>query len=481
MRNVNETLELNDEVRSVEPDPVRPFRSVDALRRTFGVVSGSWFIIVVCGLVAGIAVLSWSLTRTPEYSSTATLYVTSGSDSGVQSAYQGSLASQQRVTSYTELVSSDAVLKNAIDAAHLDISTDKAKSLISATSKPNTVLLYVSARDSDPSRATLFANAVANSLASYVSELEKPAEGGVPLAKLTVVTPAVQENKPVSPRTGRDVLFGVIGGFVLGLFIVFVRERLDNTVRSDLEFSSDFGVSVLAAIPHDARLKANALVDFSGGAMRSAEAYRRLRTGLSFVGVDSPSRIIMVVSPNPGDGKTTTAINLAGALAEMKSRVLLVDSDLRRPMVAESLGLNSGVGLSDCLRSGDLQLSSAIQWSARGELNVLTSGSQPPNPAELLGSNRAGALFGELAKEFDYVIVDTSPLLPVADAEVLSRWVDGVVVVVKNRVTPRSDLAESLLRMQRSCARVLGLVINSDDAGGRGYGSGAGKYYDGGL
>ncbi len=190
-----------------------------------------------------------------------------------------------------------------------------------------------------------------------------------------------------------------------------------------------------------------------------AEAYRTMRTNLSFAAVDGECRILLVTSVSPGEGKTTTAANLAVTLAQAGSRVLLVDCDLRRPNVHRIFGIDNGGGLTNVLAQGR-PLQELLHEGPVSGLKILTSGPIPPNPAELLGSERTRQLWPQLLDDFDYVVIDSPPVLAVTDAALLASQVHGVILVIwagMQRVDAAQEAKEQLLKAN---ARILGVVLN---------------------
>jgi capsular exopolysaccharide synthesis family protein len=219
------------------------------------------------------------------------------------------------------------------------------------------------------------------------------------------------------------------------------------------------GVPVLATVPHDPRARTAPLI--IEGSVRStrAEALRQLRTNLRFVDVDQPTRAMAITSACPGEGKSTTACNLAIVLAEAGKRVVLVDADLRRPRLAEYLDLEGAIGLTNVL-AGQIRVETALQhWGSTGVF-VLASGSIPPNPSELLGSRNMADLVAALSAAFDVVIIDTPPLLPVTDAAVLATAVDGTLLVTRHGHTTTSQARQAAEALRAVEGRVLGTVLN---------------------
>ncbi|MCK0519993.1 polysaccharide biosynthesis tyrosine autokinase [Williamsia sp. DF01-3] len=440
----------------------------DSLRSAVGVVKRGWIVILTLALLCGAVALVYSMLQKPVYKSTATLYVTSGNEASAQTAYQGSLASQQRVMSYVKLVDSDGVVAPVIGTGGVPLSLGEARAALSASTTPETVLLNISAQNTDKSTAADLANAVAESMTTYVERLETPAGGRVPLAKLTVITPASESDSPISPKTERNTALGLVIGLLAGLAVVFGRDRYNNKVRNEEELAEVTDAPVLAAVPSDELLKKQGLINFGSGATLAAEAYRKLRTNLSFTSVDNPSRRIVVTSALAAEGKTTTAMNLAAALAETGKRVVLVDADLRRPQVYHRTGGMGDIGLTNYLK-GDGSMADLLQPSEVSGLQILASGPQPPNPAELLGSKKAGQGIENLSAMFDYVIIDSPPLLPVTDAAVLAQWADGVVLVARANQSRIPDVAACIEQLEAVQAKLIGVVLTDVPTRGGAY------------
>jgi capsular exopolysaccharide synthesis family protein len=433
-----------------------------------GVVKRGWIVILTLALLCGAVALAYSMLQKPVYKSTATLYVTSGNEASAQTAYQGSLASQQRVMSYVKLVDSDGVVAPVIGPGGVPLSLGEARAALSASTTPETVLLNISAQNTDRSTAADLANAVAESMTTYVERLETPAGGRIPLAKLTVITPAGESDSPISPKTERNTALGLVIGLLAGLVVVFGRDRYNNKVRNEEELAEVTDAPVLAAVPSDELLKKQGLINFGSGATLAAEAYRKLRTNLSFTSVDNPSRRIVVTSALAAEGKTTTAMNLAAALAETGKRVVLVDADLRRPQVYHRTGGMGDIGLTNYLK-GDGSMADLLQPSEVSGLQILASGPQPPNPAELLGSKKAGQGIENLSAMFDYVIIDSPPLLPVTDAAVLAQWADGVVLVARANQSRIPDVAACIEQLEAVQAKLIGVVLTDVPTRGGAY------------
>ena len=402
------------------------------------------------------------------YESHATLYVTSAMGDDAQSAYQGSLASQQRVGSYVRLVRSDAILGAAITRSGLSVSSVDVSKDVSASTTPNTVLLTVSARNESPELASRLANGIADELVDYVRTLEVPSAGGSPLAKLTVVSPATPSADPVAPRPKLNAAVGMLVGLFVGLFAALLRDRFDSTIVRAGDVVDVADSSVVGELP-----SGHEQVDFEAGFSPSAEAYRKLRTNMEFANVDSSVRKILVTSAVSGEGKSTVVANLARSIADSGKSVLLIDADLRRPSIAERLHVSADFGLTDVIRSRVL-LTEAVQHTSTLGLDLLASGDVPPNPAELLGSRKTLSVIDDCAARYDFVLIDSPPVLPVTDAVVLSRYVDGALMIARSGLTKAPKLSAATAQVSKE-STLLGVVLN-DVSGSAVYG-GYNAYY----
>jgi capsular exopolysaccharide synthesis family protein len=218
------------------------------------------------------------------------------------------------------------------------------------------------------------------------------------------------------------------------------------------------------------------IVQESPQALR-AEAFRRLRTNLQFLELDASSRTFVMTSALPGEGKTTTCINLAITLADAGQKVVLVDADLRRPSVAAYMGVEGSVGLTTVL-IGKVAVQDALQPWGNGNLDVLAAGQVPPNPSELLGADSMAELVAQLGAEYDVVVIDTPPLLPVTDGAILARVVGGAIVVVGAGTVHRQQLEGALSALETVGARLLGLVVNRVPVKGPGNAAYGYGYYE---
>jgi capsular exopolysaccharide synthesis family protein len=277
----------------------------------------------------------------------------------------------------------------------------------------------------------------------------------------SVVGPAVVPTTPVEPRPVRTGTLALFLGVLLGIGGAFVRENFDDRIRNkeELERASD-ALPVLGVI--DAYERGDALpITLTEPSSSCAEEYRTLRTAVQFLGLDRRLRTLQVTSPNLGEGKTTTIANLGVALACAGVNVCIVDCDLRRPRLAGLFGLDSKVGFASVLL-GQSTLDDALQASEElgPFLRILPAGPIPPNPSELLASARMQSVIEALTERYDIVLIDTPPTLPVADAMVVSRLADAVLLVASVGSTNRRDMHRALELMRNVSAPVIGTVLN---------------------
>lgn len=286
---------------------------------------------------------------------------------------------------------------------------------------------------------------------------------------LSVVEPAVPPIAPISPRPLFNTLLAAILGLLIAVGIAYVAEYLIDPIKNSEDVEEVSGLSTLGTI---ARMKRDGdrseiyqLAALLYPRSSIAEAYRTLRNNIQFTAVDAPIRTLLVTSANPGEGKTITASNLAVVFAQAGRQVLLVDADLRKPGVHRVFNMPNARGLTTLLRSDEVGLDAIAQVTEQGNLRILTSGPLPPNPAELLGSNRMQAILALLQQSADLVIFDGPPLQAVTDAAILSSFVDGTLFVVDARHSRRRTVRLAREALGRAGANVVGAVLNRIPAG----------------
>jgi capsular exopolysaccharide synthesis family protein len=249
----------------------------------------------------------------------------------------------------------------------------------------------------------------------------------------------------------------VLGG-IIGLGIALLLELRDQTLRSEDDLIAAGAGPVLGTVPFDRLVESAPLLVEASRHSSFAEAFRQLRTNLQFVDVEHRVQVLVVTSSVPGEGKSVTCSNLALSLAAAGRQVLLIEADLRLPRISHYFGIDRSVGLTDVL-IGRASLEEVVRPIPGTSLTVLPSGHAPPNPSELLGSDSMRAVLAELRNQYDVIVVDTPPLLPVADGAVAAAWADGVVLLVRTAKTPRQQVTLSLRSLSSVGARLVGSVM----------------------
>lgn len=388
------------------------------------------------------------------------LFVSIQNSGSAQELQQGNNFSQARVQSYVEIVDSPAVLQPVVDTLGLALTAEDLAGKVTASTQLNTVLINISVADQSPVQAAAIAQAVATSLISTVDSLEKPKVGsGTSPVGLSVIKPAIAPSAPSAPNTKLNLLLGLLAGLAAGFGTAVLRSLLDNRIRGEADLRTVTDAPLLGGISFDQDAARKPLLTQTGPQSPRAESFRTLRTNLHFANISGRARSVLLTSSLPGEGKSTTATNLAIALAQAGQSVCLIDADLRRPMVHDYLGLDRNAGLTTAL-VGTADVNELLQPWGEDNLFVLTSGVIPPNPSELLGSSDMHELLERLEEAFDSVIIDAPPLLPVTDAAVLSQHVGGVVIVVGSHKLKKQDLEKSLRALDLVDSTVLGVVLN---------------------
>lgn len=275
-----------------------------------------------------------------------------------------------------------------------------------------------------------------------------------------VVSPAATPADPVEPNPLRNAAIGIVVGLVFGLSMAFINEYMDDTVKSSAQAEEIFGAPVIGVVPEEKLRKdeGRRLSVVSDPSSPVAEAYRALRNSLDFINFQQDIKTIVVASAAPGEGKSTVAANLGVSLAQAGKKVVIVECDFRRPTAAQFFRVSHTIGLSDVL-SGAQPVKAALQRPGDENVLVLTAGKLPPNPGELLSSPRMGELIETLEEWADWVVLDTPPLLAVADGAAVTRWADGVLMVMKGSSSSRDAARKAAEILTNVGARVIGGVI----------------------
>jgi capsular exopolysaccharide synthesis family protein len=392
----------------------------------------------------------------PMYRASVTFFVTtSGGESGPNAQVNSDEFAQRRVNSYLKLLGTDRLAEMVVAAADVQVTAGQVEGMIGAKGDIDTVLFTATVTSASKELATSVADAVATEFVKLVDEVETT-DTNAPAVNLEVVDgPTVRElpSKPMFALAWRAMLGGIIG-----LGIALLLELRDQTLRSEDDLIAVGATPVLGTIPYDRLVESAPLLVEASRHSNFAEAFRQLRTNLQFVDVEHRVQVLVVTSSVPGEGKSVTCSNLALSLAAAGRQVLLIEADLRLPRISHYFGIDRTVGLTDVL-IGRAALDEVVRPIPGTSLTVLPSGHAPPNPSELLGSDAMRSVLAELRTRFDIIVVDTPPLLPVADGAVAAAWADGVVLLVRTAKTPRQQVTLSLRSLSSVGARLVGAVM----------------------
>jgi capsular exopolysaccharide synthesis family protein len=509
----------------MEPSPTarpeaRQRQQVPGLEHSLKVLRRRWWIILLCAIVTGGAAFAISHSQTKKYTARASLLFNNTSvaqqASGIQAVSQTD-PQGQRNTNLTLVQLGSAVANRTARLLGGGITPGEVKGAVSASLVGQSNVVAVSATWPNPRIAASIANTYAQAfIDEQAAQNARSVQSAIQLVKqqyagLTkaqrldpqgqslvdhleslkilkamqnstqIVQSAGIPGAPSSPRTSRNTVLGVILGLILGIGLAFLLERLDRGLREPREVEEAFGLPTLGVIPRSQVAEGR-----SAPLEADLEPFRMLRAHLRYFNVDRELKVLLVTSAKPAEGKTTVARNLATTAAGLGTRTLLLEADLRKPALAQRLGLEPGVGLAGAL-VGVGSLQDAIQHvdvaaRANGDgtarrLDVLPTGSVPPNPTELLESHAIENVLAWAREHYELVIVDTPPLLVVSDTIPLMKLVDGVIVVSRLGISTRDSVDQFREQLVNLRAPVLGIVVNDVRARGDFY---YGYSYEGG-
>lgn len=392
----------------------------------------------------------------PTYQSHVSFFVVSTTDAS-NSPLQADQFVQRRVNSYVGVVNSERMARVIIQDTGLDLTVEQVSTLVSANADPETVLLNVTVTDTSTDRSLSIARSIAGNLDSLIAQLDN--RGNRAAVQLRVISGPTLDPDPVTPRRKVNLAMGLLVGLGLGVAQALIRRGLDTTVRTKEQLEAQTGLPVLGELHFDQGAVAAPILTQRDGSTPRAEAVRQLRTNLRFADAAGQVKVLVVTSAREKEGKSTAASNLAVSVASGGRTVLLIDGDLRQPRLDQYFDLEREAGLTSVL-IGEADLASVAQeWGPDG-LHVLTSGPVPPNPSELLGSHAMELVVEQARANYDLVIIDSPPLIPVTDAALASVLADGVLLTVRYGKTNRHDVSDSLESLSAVNARVLGIVLS---------------------
>lgn len=432
----------------------------------FRTLRAGWWLAAL-GVLLGLSAAQVVVTLTPPlYRSSTELFVGAvGSAVTPSAAYSGNLFTEQRVTSYLELIQSQRLSTEVIDELGLSETPEQLAGQVTATVLPNTVILQISVTDTSPQRARAIAASYGRHVIQDVTALEKPDPATPSAVSVSTLDQASYDSTPVSPSTVRDSAFGALLGLLLGVLLVLLRRRTRGTVQTFDDVEAATGTAVLAAVTDDKRLVRQSLADLLDPQAVGVEAFRRLRTRVYPPGDSAPPGIVVVTRARRGEGATTVAAQLATALARAGCKVLLVDADIHRPSLSRRLNLSAAEGLADVL-AGTADAPAVIRDCGDGRPAVLPAGAVPEgsggpsgDPGDLFAAPKMRALLDTLSTAYDAVVIDAPPVLRGGDAGSIGALSHGCLLVCCYGSTRRTLVAEAAGTLSWYGATLLGVVL----------------------
>lgn len=462
----------------------------------------AWIVGIVSILCAVITFSITFLCITPKYESTAKFYVNNSSisvGSASISLSSGDLtAARNLVDSYIVILQTRETLSDVSDYAGVNLKYTELKKMISAEAVDNTEIFEVTVTSENAQEAEAIANAIAYILPKRITSI---VEG----TSAKVVEAAVVPSKPSSPSYVKNTVLGFLAGAILSIGVIVLWIAFDTTIRLEEDITRRYKYPILASVP-DMTAKGKENTYYLKGqshctkrkfitarpsrlaligpniSFAASEAYKLLRTKLQFSFTDeNNSRVIGISSALSGEGKSLTAVNLAYTLSQLGQKVLLVDCDMRRPTIAEKLGIRNKPGLSNYLTRqcnlNELLQPCGIKGDAKA-FYVIPAGENPPNPIELLSSERMTLSLKSMRGSFDYVILDLPPAGEVSDALTVAKEADGILLITRQNVCNHYVFAKAVHEFEFVNAKILGIVFNGANESGGKYGKGYYKSYD---
>lgn len=453
----------------------------------------AWLIVLIAVLCAIISVVVTYNFVTPQYQSSAMFYVNNSSISVGEASLSISsadiTASKSLVESYIVILKTRTTLDDVIDYAGVNRSYSELRNMISAADVNETEIFEIVVTSPDPQEAERIANAITYILPKRISSI---IEG----SSAKIVDTAVVPSQPSTPSYPQNIFMGFLVGMLLTMTVIVIKQLTDVTIRTEEDIAYVSQYPILAAVPDmggqskpgyyygnapdkkDKKTQSkNADHIGDGIPFAAAEAYKLLRTKIRFSFADgNKCHVIGISSALSGEGKSTTSINLAHALAQLDKKILLIDCDLRRPSVAARLRCSLEPGLSDFLtnQADSNAIVQTCRMKNNAEFAVISAGRIPPNPMELLSSPRMEQSIERLRELFDYIILDLPPVEEVGDALVASKLTDGILVVVRQNYCNRVALDDSIHQFEFVEGKILGFLMTYTTENGAGYGK---KYY----
>ena len=411
------------------------------------------------------------LIKTKKYSTYTTIALVKTNSDNATITQSDIQVNQNLVNTYSEIVKSKKVLKQVIKELKLDYSVEELSSRISVTSLNDTEIIKISVLDESSKRAYNITNEIAKVFIKEISSIYQ-------MNNVSIVDVPEISNKVANNTLIKDLILSIGVGIMLSVGILFVIFYFDDTVKFSEEFEEEIGVPVVAKvfrsrIDNDKKDAKTELMVSKFPKSVVSESIKTLRTNLQFSSIDKTIRTLLITSSIPGEGKSFISSNLAVSFAQANKRVLLIDCDMRKGRLHKIFKLNNTNGYSNLLLDDVANFKDYIKKTNIPGLSVITRGTIPPNPSELLNSSKNKELIKELKKHYDKIIFDGVPCSGLTDSVIMSALVDKVAIVATNKYTPKTELISTKNLLIKTNAPIAGIIINKIDSTAGYYG----KYY----
>lgn len=418
-----------------------------------------WIVVVLLAAIGAAAGFGYSQFLPDQYRAQASVIVIPVRGDNTSELVQGSNYVQNLVQTYTVLATSPAVLDPVIEELELDETPTRLANRVDVSAPLNTVVIEIGVTDASPEGAQETADAIASQLAVAVGEFSPTGSDNRPAVRIETIAPAQLPRNPVAPNTRMNTVIGGAAGLACGVVAALLMRRFGSRLGSRADIAEATEQPLLGEVLEAPGGRELASTILARPDSRVAESLRQLAASLKFLEVDDQRRVILMTSAASSEGKSSVSLALALTLAEVGHRVLYLEADLRRPTAARYTQLEGSVGLTTVL-IGDSTLEDAVQEWGHPNLRVLTSGVLPPNPGELVASGQLHAIIRQAREDYEYVIVDTAPVLSVSDALWLAPEVDSVLFVVRAGSTKPESLQAALTALGSTHQSHLGIVLN---------------------
>lgn len=425
-----------------------------------------WALILICALLGAGVAYAYSQVVVPQYRSQADVLVLPARGDNPAELAQGANYVNSLAQTYTLLAVSPEVLEPVIDELGLETTPNQLAKSIDVEVPMDTYVLQIGVTGPDKELARDVADAIADQLSLTVPEVSPEGDDGRPSVQVTTIAAASNPSYPIYPNTKKLGLIGIAIGVAVGVAVAIFRRHFGSRLDSGADVNTVTDIGVLGEIPDAGGRRGLVRAIRNSPQGRSAEALRQLAASLRFINLGGDRRVLMVTSGSAEEGKTSVSLGLALTIAEAGSSVLYLEADLRRPSAATHTGLETSVGVTDVL-VGDTTISDAAQQWGHPGLSVLSRGAEPPNPGQILASDELGHLINSAREQFDFVVVDSPPVLAVSDALWLSANVDGTLLVARAGRTRIADFRRTLDAMERADHPVIGIVLDGVKGGRR--------------